>query len=80
MEPRFAMGNAKAFERIIKDSEGVVEDWKTMFFSAASKVIAAEEAVLRYPDDSGLRDKLASAWKEYRAVCRSAGSLTYQGM
>ena len=69
------MVNTEAFERVVKDSEKVFDGWKSMFVTAATEVMVAEQLISTLPDDPGLRVKLTNAWKQYRGVCRSARKL-----
>jgi len=69
------MGTPNVIERMIEDSERVIDGWKSIYITAARKVMVAEELVSRFPDDTGFRNKLTSAWKEYRGVCRAARTL-----
>jgi len=69
------MRSDKALQDVIKDSERVIDGWKSMYITAAREVMVAEELVSRFPDDTGLMDKQTMAWKEYRSVCRSARKL-----
>ena len=75
MERKSKMRTDKALQRVIKDSERVIDGWKSMYITTAREVMVAEELVSRFPDDIGFRNKVTSAWKEYRGVCRSAGKL-----
>jgi len=75
VELKSKMRTDKALQRVIKDSERVIDGWKSMYITAAREVMVAEELVSRFPDDTGFRNKVTSAWKEYRGVCRSAGKL-----
>ncbi len=54
-----------------KDLETDTDEWKKTFIAAAREVVAAEELILRFPNDPGLRIKLDNAWEDYRDVCRS---------
>ena len=60
-----------------KDLETATDEWKKMFIAAARKVVVAEELILRFPNDPGLRNKLDNAWEDYRDVCRSVGRLDH---
>jgi len=54
-----------------KDLETAINEWKKAFIAAAREVVVAEELILRFPNDPGLRIKLDNAWEDYRDVCRS---------
>lgn len=60
-----------------KDLETATDEWKKMFIAAARKVVVAEELILRFPNDPGLRIKLDNVWEDYRDVCRSVVRLDH---
>jgi len=64
------MGSIKDFERVIKDADKVTDGWVSMFVTAAKEVMVAEDLVSRSPDDPALRERLSTAWTQYRRVCR----------
>ena len=47
-----------------KDLETDTAEWKKTFIAAAREVVAAEELILRFPNDPGLRIKLDNAWED----------------
>ena len=60
-----------------KDLETATDEWKETFIAAAREVVVAEELILRFPNDPGLRIKLDNAWEDYRDVCRSVVRLDH---
>jgi len=64
------MGSVKDFQRIIEEVDRVTDGWMSMFITAATEVMVAEDLVSKSPADPGLLDRLSTAWEEYRGVCR----------
>ena len=50
---------------------------KKTFIAAAREGVVAEELILRFPNDPGLRIKLDNVWEDYRDVCRSVVRLDH---
>jgi len=49
VERKSKMRTDKALQRVIKDSERVIDGWKSMYITAAREVMVAEELVSRFP-------------------------------
>ena len=60
------------FERVIEDTDRVTDGWISMFVTAAEEVMVAEHFVSRYSDDPALSERLSTAWRKYRRVCRKS--------
>ena len=52
----------------VNEIDKAVKEWERSLIMAALEIRKAEELVLIFPDDPGLKTLRETAWKEYRNV------------